>query len=119
MQLPADVERRDGNSLREYRPLQLDGKLIGPVVKKKGGPVRRGPQPVEDLASAAELIRSRPQMQVISCLLEEKGQPWSVWVPLSHQDETASVTTDEWQQSRDQANRRERINAGEAVPVYT
>ena len=102
-----------------YRPPPLDGRLKGPSVKKKGGPASGGPQPVEDLASAAELVRGRPQMEVISGLLEEKGQPWSPRVPWSHQDEATSVTMDEWQQSRDQTDWRERVNAGKAVPVDT
>ena len=74
---------------------------------------------MEDLASAAELVRGRPQMEVISGLLEEKGQPWRLRVPWSHQDEATSVTADEWQQSWDQTDWRERVNAGEAVPVDT
>ena len=63
------VRGGDGNPPTVYRPPLLDGRLKGPSVKKKGGPASGGPQPVEDLASAAELERGRPQMEVISGLL--------------------------------------------------
>ena len=60
--LPADVERKGDNTPIAYRPPLPDGRLKGPSVKKKGGPTCGGPQPVEDLASPAELVRGRPQM---------------------------------------------------------
>ena len=51
---------------------------------------------MEDLASSAELEWCRPQVQVVPSVLEEKGQPGSVWVPRSHQHKTSSVAADEW-----------------------
>ena len=74
---------------------------------------------MEDLASSAELERGRPQMEVVPSVLEEKGQPGSVGVPRSYQHKTASVAADEWEQCGNQPDWRERVNAGEAVPVET
>ena len=62
MQLPVDVERRNDSSPGACQPQRLDGNLTVPGAKKKCSSASGGPQPVEDLALATELVRRRPQV---------------------------------------------------------